>query len=283
MALMGACDVRLGGQGWSESDWTGVFYPRGLNPAERLAAYARAFDFVEIDSTFYAAPPPERVRGWRAATPDQFRFAAKVPQIITHDPDPITGRPRNPLAGDDWQGHLAEFADMMRLLGDRLLALVLQLPPQWHWQPQRLAVVERALSALPRDLRWAIEFRHRGWLNAAVFALLEQYEVAFTIQDLYYMPRHIAVTTPALAYVRLQGRRRDIVRMDALQIERDRALDHWAEVVRELAQRPIRTVVVAANNHYQGHSPGTIAALQRRLGLPVAVPPAQQAARLPLG
>jgi uncharacterized protein YecE (DUF72 family) len=50
-------------------------------------------------------------------------------------------------------------------------------------------------------------------------------------------------------------------------------MDEWAEVVRTLAERSVRTVV-AANDHYQGHSPGTVAALQRRLGLPVSHPPA---------
>jgi uncharacterized protein YecE (DUF72 family) len=89
------------------------------------------------------------------------------------------------------------------------------------------------------------------------------------------MPRHLEVTTPDLAYVRLQGRRKDITRMDAIQIERDEALGYWADVVRQLAARGVKTVVVAANNHYQGHSPATVAALQHHLGLPVAVPPVQ--------
>ena len=57
---LGASDVRLGGQGWSEPDWNGVFYPRGLKTGARLASYASAFDFVEIDSTFYASPRPRR-------------------------------------------------------------------------------------------------------------------------------------------------------------------------------------------------------------------------------
>jgi uncharacterized protein YecE (DUF72 family) len=277
-----ACDVRLGGQGWSEPDWNGVFYPRGLKTAARLGSYASAFEFVEIDSTFYAVPPAATVRKWRASVPPTFRFAAKVPRSVTHDPDPATGQPRQPLAGPGWQEQLAEFVETMRLLDDRLLALLIQLPPQWHWQPDRLAVLQRALEALPRDLRWAVEFRHRGWLNAAVFALLREHGVAFTMQDIYYMPHHVEVTTPDLAYLRLQGKRREIVRMDAIQIERDEALDHWAEVVRELAARSVRTVIVAVNNHYQGHSPGTVAALQRRLGLPVAQAPAQRSVQLPL-
>ncbi len=69
--------------------------------------------------------------------------------------------------------------------------------------------------------------------------------------------------------------------MDALQIERDEALDFWADAIRTLAERPVRTIVVAANNHYQGFSPGTIAAVQSRLGLPVAVPPVRRG-QLPL-
>jgi uncharacterized protein YecE (DUF72 family) len=276
MVLLDRSDLRLGGQGWSEADWNGVFYPRGLKTGARLASYAGAFDFVEIDSTFYAVPPADTVRRWRENVPPTFRFAAKVPQVITHDPDPASGQPRSPLAGPGWEAHLAQFVETMRLLDDRLLVLLIQLPPKWHWRPERLAVVERALAALPRDLRWAIEFRHRGWLNDAVFELLREHDVAFTMQDLYYMPRHVEVTTSELAYLRLQGKRREIVRMDAIQIERDEALDYWAEVLRELAERRVKNIVVAVNNHYQGHSPGTVAALQHRLGLPVAVPPAAQ-------
>ena len=214
------------------------------------------------------------MEAWRDRTPAGFRFAAKLPQSITHDPDPKTRLPRRPLAADDWQDELARFTEAMRPLGAKLLAIVAQLPPQWHWRPERLGVLQRFLEALPREIQWAVEFRHRGWLNAEVFALLREHAAAFVIQDLYYMPRHVEVTTSALAYIRLQGRRQDIVHMDAVQIDRDEALDEWAAVVRALADRSVRTVVVAANNHYQGHSPGTVAALQRRLGLPVAHPPA---------
>src|SRR5712692_6510453 len=86
-----------------------------------------------------------------------------------------------------------------------------------------------------------------------------------------------------LAYIRLQRKRKEIVRMDAVQIERDEALDFWADVVRHLATEGVRRVMVAANNHYQGFSPGTVAALQGRLGLPLASPPADHTGgQLPL-
>lgn len=282
MVSLGDCDIRLGGQGWSEPDWTGVFYPRGLKAGDRLAHYARVFDFVEIDSTFYAIPPLSTVQGWYARTPDDFGFAAKVPQVITHDPDPASGWPRRPLDGDGWEGHLDQFVGTMRHLREKLLALLIQLPPQWHWQPAHLPILDRFLAALPDDVPWVIEFRHRDWLNDAVIALLRERGVTLAMQDLYYMPRHRELSSPTLAYIRLQGKRKEIVRMDALQIERDEALDYWADVVRAVAARDVKRVVLAANNHYQGFAPGTLAALQGRLGLPVARPAVDQGIQLPL-
>jgi len=185
-----------------------------------------------------------------------------------------------PLAGDRWEDRLGDFAERMRPLGRKLLVLVAQLPPQWHWRPEKLDVLQRFLEALPGDLQWAVEFRHRGWLNSDVFELLRHHGAAFVMQDLYYMPHHVELTAPDLAYIRLQGRRKEITRMDAVQIERDEALDYWADVVRAVAERGTKAIVVAVNNHYQGHSPATVAALQQRLGLPVATAPTRTEAQL---
>ena len=280
MASIQGVDVRLGCQGWTESDWQGRFYAAGTRATDRLAAYATAFDFVEIDSTFYGTPTPPTVLKWYDSTPEGFRFAAKVPQVVTHDPDPRTGFPRKPLQGDGWQRQLEVFVETMRLLEDKLLALLVQLPPQWHWKPENLPMLRAFLEALPADLLWAVEFRHRGWLNEDVLDLLRSRGVALVAQDLYYMPRQLEVTTPELAYLRLQGRRKEITRMDEVQIERDEALDFWAQGVKELVERKVKRVIVASNNHYQGFAPATIAALQARLGLPVATPPARQSGSL---
>lgn len=282
MVMMGSTDVRLGCQGWTEDDWSGTFYPEGIKGGDRLTSYASALDFVEIDSSFYAIPPPDRVLNWYSSTPDGFGFAAKLPQSITHDPDPKTRMPRRPLEGERWQQDLDRFAETMGLLQDKLLSLVVQLPPQWHWRPERIEVLEDFLDALPGELPWAIEFRHKGWLNDEVMETLGRHNVALVNQDLYYMPRQVEVTTPDLSYIRLQGRRKEIERMDEVQIDRDEALDFWAGAVQDLAAQGVRRVIVAANNHYQGFSPGTVAGLQRRLGLPVSAPPAARQARLDL-
>lgn len=83
--------VHIGCQGWNYNDWVsgpasgGIFYPHGTRTAEMLEVYARAFETVEVDSTFYAVPSAATVDGWMKRTPTQFTFSLKLPQEITHE------------------------------------------------------------------------------------------------------------------------------------------------------------------------------------------------------
>src|SRR3954469_7103171 len=76
--------ILIGCSGWSYPDWEGAFYPEGMRAGEYLEYYADRFPIVEVDSTFYRVPTARMVRGWRDRTPDDFKFALKVPQAITH-------------------------------------------------------------------------------------------------------------------------------------------------------------------------------------------------------
>ena len=76
--------MRFGAQGWNYGAWVGPFYPLGTRPSDFLKVYSRAFDTVEVDSTFYAIPAASTVRGWAARVPADFVFALKMPQEITH-------------------------------------------------------------------------------------------------------------------------------------------------------------------------------------------------------
>ena len=78
-------DWRIGTMGFSYADWAGVFYPPGTKAGDYLEHYAQYFDTVELDTTFHAAPPPERFRRWAEVTPDGFRFCMKMPRAVTHD------------------------------------------------------------------------------------------------------------------------------------------------------------------------------------------------------
>ncbi|MGI0052640.1 MAG: DUF72 domain-containing protein, partial [Thermoplasmata archaeon] len=75
-------EIRVGCSSWTSPSWNGRFYPAGTRDGDRLAFYARYFDSVEVDSTYYAAPNPFVVRGWARKTPEAFRFALKVPRDL---------------------------------------------------------------------------------------------------------------------------------------------------------------------------------------------------------
>jgi len=167
---------RIGTQGWNYDAWVGPFYPVGTRAVDYLSIYARAFDTVEVDSTFYAVPPARTVRGWYDRTPAGFTFALKLPQEITHE-----RRLRD--AGD-----IAElFFERARELREKLGPVLIQLGPDFG--PIELPALANLLPTLPRDIRFSVEFRHRGWIQDGVLALLAEHGVGVTLTDARWLPR----------------------------------------------------------------------------------------------
>ena len=60
--------------------WAYFHVPR-LHP---LIAYSRAFNFVEVNSTFYNVPPLEQVERWRKLVPHDFQFAVRAHRELTY-------------------------------------------------------------------------------------------------------------------------------------------------------------------------------------------------------
>lgn len=255
--------IRLGSQGWNYDAWVGPFYPAGTRPAQYLATYARAFDTVEVDSTFYAIPAAKVVQGWRARTPDGFTFALKLPQQITHE-----RRLRG--AGDV----LLEFLDVARELGPKLGPILIQLGPDYG--PAELPGLAAFLPLLPPDMDFAVEFRQRGWINDGVIALLREYRVALALSDGRWIPRNVLQKlaeepTSDFAYLRWMGPDRTIVDYSRIQVDRTKEVSTWARTLRTMMAR-VKTAYGYVNNHFAGHSPATIRMLQEQLGLPVVQP-----------
>jgi uncharacterized protein YecE (DUF72 family) len=75
----------VGCSGWSYTSWQGPFYHYNIESKQWLPYYSQVFDYVEIDSTFYSIPSELMVRNWNRRTPNNFRFTAKFPKIITHE------------------------------------------------------------------------------------------------------------------------------------------------------------------------------------------------------
>jgi uncharacterized protein YecE (DUF72 family) len=80
-----ALQYYVGCSGWSYTSWQGPFYPPTIDNSAWLKYYSRVLDYVEIDSSFYRIPTMFIVKNWYKRSPQNFRFTAKFPKIITHD------------------------------------------------------------------------------------------------------------------------------------------------------------------------------------------------------
>ncbi len=244
--------IYLGTQGWGYKDWVGPFYPTGTRSQDFLRVYAQSFGAVELDTTFYGTPRPQVVDGWKRSTPDNFLFTAKVPRLITHDRRLVQA-----------ERDFVDFLTVMEMLGPKLGPILLQFPPDFTVAER--PALETFLALLPEEFRFAAEFRHRSWLNGDTYDLLRRHNVAWTMIDLQYMPRHVEITAD-FVYVRWLGDHKRITRMDSTQIDRRTDLDAWAEMLDDVS-RHVQRIYGFANNHYSGHSPADIRYLSSHLGL----------------
>src|SRR5207249_1408526 len=126
--------ILLGTSAFTAAGWEGSLYPRGMQPRDFLSYYATQFDTAEVDSTFYRTPSISTVNGWYEKTPPDFIFAAKVPQVITHE---------KVLA--DCEKEFDDFIGRMDLLDDILGPLLLQFP---YFNKQAFKCVGEFLSRL---------------------------------------------------------------------------------------------------------------------------------------
>jgi len=246
----------LGTQGWSYDSWVGSFYPAGTTSGAWLQAYASQFNSVELDTTFYAVPRADTIAGWHQRTPEEFRFAAKFPQVITHE---------KKLA--DCRLETIAFLDAMTGLGEKLGPLLLQMPPSFS--ASHADALTTFVHALPTGFRYALEVRHRSWLTKEMLpkllALLRTQGVALCLVQHAWMPKLDEITAP-FTYIRWLGRREDIPDVDYshVRIDRDAQIAAWAE---QVCRYQLAGVIVYGyfNNHYQGHSPASVRALQTRI------------------
>ena len=249
--------VRLGTQGWNYTAWLGVFYPSGTRPTDFLSVYARAFDTVEVDSTFYAIPATTTFESWAARTPDHFTFALKLPQSIT---------PEKRL--HDAEEETALFLSRARVLGPKLGPILLQMGPDFGIA--ELPALATYLATLPRDLRFAIEFRQRSWIVPEVAELLTEHRVSLALSDGRWIPRETVLRLAELPtadfhYVRWMGPDRAITDFSRIQFDRSREVELWGDALSRIV-RAGRDIYGYVNNHFAGHSPQTARELQRLVG-----------------
>ena len=183
--------IHVGTAGWNIPR---VHRARFPEEGSQLARYAARLNAAEINTSFYRPHAAATYERWAAAVPADFRFAVKIPKVITHERG-LT-RAREPLT---------RFLGEVAGLGAHLGPLLVQLPPSHAFDARRVGRFFELLRAgFSGDV--VCEPRHATWTNRAAEALLVKFRVARVAAD---PPRAAGLESPGgwpgLAYFRWHG------------------------------------------------------------------------------
>ncbi len=180
---------RVGTSGYQYEHWQGDLYPKEAPKKEWFDYYVKHFDTVEINNTFYNLPEAHTFDDWRRRAPEGFCYVLKFSRYGSH-----IKRLKSPK---ETIGLFLERADRLKSL---LGPILVQLPPRWHADPERL---EKFVAAAPSDHRWAFEFRDPGWLCEAIYRILRKQNAALCIHDM--LRDHPREVTADWVYLRYHG------------------------------------------------------------------------------
>jgi uncharacterized protein YecE (DUF72 family) len=250
----GAVEILIGTSGYSYAEWKGNFYPRTIKQPEMLAYYSRRFPVVEINSSYYGVPKPERVARMVEDTPPEFRFVIKTHQDMTHN--------KEVRAGGGAEAFPA-FRDALKPLVEagKLGAVLAQFPWSFRRRPENERYLFRLREEL-HDCPVVIELRNSEWADEDCFDLLRSLDFGFCCVDEPRFSRlmpPIAIATSRIGYVRFHGRNSSkwehhpdpderynyLYTMDQLR--------EWVPKIVEVAEQTDTTYVVY-NNHQDGKS-----------------------------
>ncbi len=133
----------VGTSGWSYPTWKPGFYPADARPKEFLRHYAEHFRTVELNASAYQLPSEEHFAGWAEQVPTEFRFAVRMPRLITHA---------------SRLGLVGTFCERLRLLGDKLGPILVVLDRK---RDDGFLLLLR--DSLDPELEVAWDFRHESW------------------------------------------------------------------------------------------------------------------------
>ena len=273
-------EIRIGTCSWADEALSKHWYPKGLPAGERLGYYARHFDTVEVDSTYYRVPAEEMVQRWAERTPDGFVMHVKAFGLMTRHPVKLEALPpdlRDDAPTDD-RGRVErpsrefraevfrrflEALEPLRSAG-KLGGILFQFPSYVVYKDRSLDYLQWAREQLGDD-EMLVEFRHVSWFDdehrEETLRFLEGLGATHVVVD---APRIegaknlvstvLALTSPTL-YVRFHGRNADTwnkrggsasERFDYLYTAAE--LEEWVDPLRELAGQAQQAYAFFNNN-----------------------------------
>jgi uncharacterized protein YecE (DUF72 family) len=219
--------IWIGTSGFQYPEWKGKFYPEKISAPKMLPFYASKFSTTEINYTFKRIPTEKTLENWMSQTPQDFRFALKAPERITH---------YQRLAGSEET--LNYFWAIARTLGEKLGPILFQLPPNLK---KDVSLLENFLVELPPEMKAAFEFRNESWLSDEIFGALKKHNAALCIADSEKLSTPVVMTSD-FGYFRLRD-----------QYDKS-ALEKWAEIISE-QRKSVEEIFVYFKHEESGSGP----------------------------
>ena len=297
-------EYRVGTASWLDQALiaSGRFYPRpGMSAESRLRWYARFFDCVEVNSTYYALPSPRNAALWAERTPPGFLFHVKAYSLMTGHhprldtlpadvrlmlPEDVPLRRRGELNREQFPPEALDrcFA-LFRAALEPLAAagtlgyVLFQLAPWVRYDDATLAYLASLPGRLP-GFTLAVELRNETWIperTDEVVAFLARHGLVLATVDAVWPPWVEAATTPEWSVLRLHGRNlrgwlKQRAGREPTVAEKYDYL-YGAEELAELAgrarrlHRRARRVAVTFNNNNEDFPTQNALDLKRLLGL----------------
>jgi uncharacterized protein YecE (DUF72 family) len=163
--------VLAGTSGFAYAGWAPRFYPPGVRSNAFLAHYSSRLPACELNNTFYARPKEDRIRAWRDAVPETFRFVVKAQR----------GASVRALYGDDPAASIAWLTEFLPTFGERLGAVLFRVGNESQRNDERLGGL---LAAWPSGLPLVLEAQHASWHVDETFAALRAAGAVLCTTDL---------------------------------------------------------------------------------------------------
>ena len=201
-------NIFIGGSSWKYEGWIGQIYSRERYlsrgkfsrqrfEAECLREYAETFPTVCGDFAFYQFPSHEFWRKLFHQTPENFRFAFKVPEQITCKVFPSHAR-YGPQAGKPNEAFLENkmleemFLRPLAPYREKTALLIFEFGAfgrsSFAELPEFLDRLDPFLAALPPEFRYGVEIRNPEFLEKDYFACLRRHRVAHVYNAWSKMP-----------------------------------------------------------------------------------------------
>lgn len=187
-------DYHIGCSGFYNTDWKGSLYPADSQNKDFLNLYSKAYNTVEINSTFYRKPTAKTLQKWKDETPDDFRFIIKIPKTISHSGYSESKK-------EEFENFCNDINENIEM---KLAGFLIQFPASFHCTEDNIQWLTDTLSD---HYLLAVEFRHASWWNDEIYKLFRKHQWIFCgVSFPGKLSEDVMVTNSKIGYYRLHGK-----------------------------------------------------------------------------